>query len=78
MIPRILLEQAEVSTSVVMNRVRHLLVTKDFSNFEMYISKCGKAVLLWFGFSLVFKGCVENLESGLEYTSKTCIGITDF
>lgn len=35
-------------------------------------------MFLWLGFSLVFKGCIEDLENGLEYTSKMCIGIADF
>lgn len=61
-----------------MNRVGHLLVTRDFSNFELCISTYGKGVVLWVCFYVVFKGCKENLENGQKYTSKICIGITNF
>lgn len=67
-----------MAASVVMKRVEHLLVTSDFSNFEQCISKSGKGAFLWFCIYVVFRGCVENLENGLEYTSKICIGITNF
>jgi len=60
-----------------MNRVGHLLVIRDFSNFELCISKSGKGVFLWFCFYAVFKGCFENLENGLVYISKICIAITN-
>lgn len=64
----------KVWASVVMIRAGHLLVTRDFSNFELRISKSGKAVVLLVWFCVFFKGCIENLE----YTSKICIRITGF